>query len=347
MDHVKDYLAKYPLYESLSQRLKILLKDVADAANIDLHAIEARAKTPDSFASKITRPGKDYSDPLSEITDLCGIRAILYYQEDVDQLANAIKKHFDVSTTDSVDKKSELNQDQFGYISLHLICEINKARAMLPEWEIYKGLKFEIQARTVLQHAWASISHQLHYKSNADDKDNFTRQLSRIAGLLELSDEQFSELKKKRATIKTSVKQSIAKKDLDVSINSVSIEQFLSSSKVLRDIGSAVRKAKFKLTERQLDPSHMFLFCQGLQITTLQELNSLLEKFAPRAIEFFNEFAKLSDPTSTLGGYGHWGAVAIVSILRNEKDLKFILDEEIWSADYLEKVKSAADKISL
>lgn len=346
MDHVKDYLAKYPLYDSLSERLKGLLKDIAKGANIDLHAIEARAKTPESFASKIARPGKNYTDPLSEITDLCGIRAILYYQEDVNQLALAIGKHFNVSAEDSVDKITELDQDQFGYISLHLICKINSLRASLPEWAAYKNLKFEIQVRTVLQHAWASISHQLHYKSNPESKDEFTRQFSRIAGLLELSDEQFSELRKKRNSIKNSVKKSIAKDDLDVAINSVSIEQFISSSKVLHEISNTAKNLKFKTSEHY-DSTHLFLFCQGLQISTLRELNSLLGRFLPRAHEFFKEFAKLSVPSSTSGGYGHWGAVALVSMLHRDNDLGFISEEAIWSADYVKKVVSAADKIAL
>lgn len=346
MDHVKDYLAIHPLYESLSTRLKSLLTDIAKGASIDLHAIEARAKTPDSFAAKLARPGKNYSNPLLEITDLCGIRAILYYQEDVNQLAQAIKKSFNVSPKDSVDKKSELKQDQFGYISLHLICEIDNIRASLPEWAPYKDLKFEIQVRTVLQHAWASISHSLHYKSNIENKDNFTRQLSRIAGLLELSDEQFSELKKKKASIKSSVIKSIAKDNLDVAINSISLEQFVSSSKILRDIGSAAKKSKFKVTEDNPHAGQLLLFSQGFQISTLKELNSILETFLPTASEFFKEFAKLGTPTSTNGGYGHWGAVALTSLLHREKDLSFVREQGIWSENYLGMVVQAADTVN-
>lgn len=45
--------------------------------------IEHRTKAVDSFIEKIHRKNEKYNDPLNEITDLCGLRIICYYLEDV------------------------------------------------------------------------------------------------------------------------------------------------------------------------------------------------------------------------------------------------------------------------
>lgn len=46
-----------------------------------------------------------------------------------------------------------MSVDQTGYRSVHFVCDIGSARAALPEFNGLSGLKFEIQIRTVLQHA--------------------------------------------------------------------------------------------------------------------------------------------------------------------------------------------------
>ena len=48
----------------------------------------------------------------------------------------------------------------------------------------------EIQIRTVMQHAWAEIEHDLGYKSKEDIPDKYRRQFSILAGLIELADDK-------------------------------------------------------------------------------------------------------------------------------------------------------------
>jgi putative GTP pyrophosphokinase len=66
----------------------------------------------------------------------------------------------------------------------------------LPGWAKYKGLKAEFQVRTILQHAWDAISHKLDYKPESPMPRQNRRRLARLAGLLELADDEFSNLKK-------------------------------------------------------------------------------------------------------------------------------------------------------
>ncbi len=73
--------------------------------------------------------------------------------------AKLLRNSFVVHPERSLDKSEELGDSQVGYRSIHLICEMGKDRVTLPAYKPYKGLLFEIQIRTALQHAWAEIDH--------------------------------------------------------------------------------------------------------------------------------------------------------------------------------------------
>lgn len=351
MSYVDTYRKHRPVYESLAQRLQHLLHDVAKTNGIEIHAIEARAKSLDSFAEKIARPGKTYANPLEEITDLCGIRIILYYQEDVDRLSAVIQEEFKVDSKRSVDKRNELRSDQFGYISVHLICQLQENRTALLEWREYKGLHAEIQIRTVLQHAWASISHALQYKSRAEIPDQFVRQLTRIAGLLELSDEQFSNLREKTAALRVEVDKSLANSDLKVTINSVSLEQFIASSPLVIEIESAAKSVGFT-TQVDITVDQLAAMCQGFGISELFELSALLESFLLHAPRFFQNFAKLETKNGIYteyvrGNREHWSAVAVVAMNYKSGRESFVTEDELWSKGYLANVLRAAKEAQI
>lgn len=349
VDHIETYKLLRPKVEAFAERLKALLFDIAQTSKIDVHAIEARAKTIESFTEKLSRPGKTYRNPLEEINDLCGLRIILYYQEDVDKYCEAIRNEFIVDGSSSVDKRRELNSDQFGYISVHLVCQLSKDRVKLVEWRNYADLKVEVQVRTVLQHAWASISHALHYKREADVPYQFGRKLTRIAGLLELSDEQFSELRNQSEVLKSVISKSLHKNNLDVDINSIAISQFLASAKVVQDIENAARAVGFSI-ESEIEMEQLVMFCRGFRVQKLSQLQESLDVFADDALQFFRCFAVLEEqvgmnPRQVRGDRDHWCAIAVVAFFHNKWDTSFIADQGLWSQQYLENVLEAAKSI--
>lgn len=177
MNFVEQYKELKPIYEGFSQSLVILLKSILDANGIKYHLIEGRAKEIDSFKNKIKIKKGKYGNPLKEIMDLCGVRIIVYYQTDIDKIDSLIRTNFDVDLENSVDKSTILKSNEFGYLSNHYIVKINSVRSNLPEWTKFKELNAEIQLRTVLQHSWAAISHELEYKSKFDipicSKENY------------------------------------------------------------------------------------------------------------------------------------------------------------------------------
>jgi ppGpp synthetase/RelA/SpoT-type nucleotidyltranferase len=101
--------------ESLTARLQALIVDLLAEANLEVIQIEARTKAIDSFTEKISRKRVKYANPLTEVTDLVGLRIITYYREDVTRVGEILKQEFQIDATNSVDKAAALDPDRFGY----------------------------------------------------------------------------------------------------------------------------------------------------------------------------------------------------------------------------------------
>lgn len=181
---LEEYDAHVPLLraqgEALAASVRALL--AAEPA-LKIHSVSWRLKSRESLARKLARPDRNYRQ-LWMLTDLIGIRVITYFAEGVDRIGELIERHLAVDFERSADKRGRETPD-FGYRSLHYVCRFG-GEAALPA-----GAGFEIQARTVLEHAWAEIEHDLGYKSPAVVPLPVRRRLHRIASLLELADEEF------------------------------------------------------------------------------------------------------------------------------------------------------------
>ena len=183
------------LATSVSQLIRTLLED----EGITLHAVSHRCKERKSLAGKLSRQGKSY-EQLQDITDLAGIRLTTYFADDVDRVASILQRELDVDFEDSVDKRIHSDPNRFGYLSLHYIAKLTDERTSLREYRRYRDLKFEVQIRSILQHAWAEIEHDLGYKSESGIPADIRRRFARVAGLLELADSEFTEIRHQLST---------------------------------------------------------------------------------------------------------------------------------------------------
>lgn len=178
-------------YSALADSVTSTLASLMKARSVDYLAITSRVKALESVLEKVTR--KDY-DSLDEMTDILGVRVILYLESDISKVSSLIDEAFQTFPELSVDKSEELAIDQMGYRSMHHICDLGKTRLALPELGAYQGVKFEVQVRTVLQHAWAEIEHDRSYKFPGDLPSQYRRRINLLAGTLELVDREFSSL---------------------------------------------------------------------------------------------------------------------------------------------------------
>lgn len=296
---VAEYTAVRATYEDFSGKLKGLIEALLDQSNIQFQVVEHRTKTVESFREKITRANKNYSDPLREIKDLAGLRIIAYYSEDVESMCKLFENEFEIDTQNSVDKGKLLQPNEFGYRSIHYIAVLPVQRRELLEWIRFAGLSFEIQIRTVVQHAWAAISHALDYKSDEDVPSQFKRKLSRLSGLLELADEEFSELKRQQEQFTKDVSNDIVSGNTALEINTISLREYFESGAIqfLTTIGQEV--GFDAVAEPDETYSRIVAACQKAKIATIGELDAVLKASEPWA----REYLQLQYVNS---GYGIW-----------------------------------------
>lgn len=190
--HGEDLLQQYremlPYLQKLEKLVYNKLKKSLDDQGIYVTAIEHRVKTEKSLAGKLFLKGVKYHS-VNDVTDLVGFRIITFYNDDVDKVATIAKKLFDIDWKESVDKRKLHQLNSFGYNSLHYICRLRTSKTAL------RNIRFEIQMRTALQHVWSTIEHDTGYKANVKILDEHRRQFSRLAGMLELIDDEFSRLR--------------------------------------------------------------------------------------------------------------------------------------------------------
>ena len=213
---MEEYRDRLPLLREKEREVTGALRQALADADILVAALESRIKSEESLRGKLALKGGKYRD-LSAVTDLIGLRVITFYVDDVDKVASAVERLFEVDWSNSVDKRKIHEIDSFGYLSLHYICSV-------PGFPY----RFEVQMRTLLQHAWANMNHDTGYKSGVEIPSRYVRNLSRLAGMLELVDDEFSKIRGEIADYRRRIRALVASGNLDeVPLDGDSFPSFL------------------------------------------------------------------------------------------------------------------------
>ena len=219
------YTKNRELYRACAGSVHRLLTTLLEQAGIPFHSIQYRVKDQKSFLDKCMKPR--YKSPLEEITDVCGLRIITYTNKDVDDICKIIEKHFSIDPEKSINKADLLHANEVGYLSVHYIAKLNQPRVKLDEYKPYSNICFEIQVRTLLQHAWAEIEHDRSYKFSGELPQDIKRRFFLVAGTLELMDREFNllahEIDQYAATVHSEAKSG----NLDFAIDSTSLFEYL------------------------------------------------------------------------------------------------------------------------
>lgn len=231
---ISEFVSKESNLKEMGLSINALLTSLMRQTGIESNFISYRVKTKDSLDKKVT--SKNKYKKLSEITDLVGFRIVAFYATDINAIAEMIDREFVIDEENSIDKRKAIEPDRFGYMSLHYIVSLKKTRADLPEYINCKDFKFEIQIRTILQHAWAEIEHKLGYKSKSSMPSEIKRSLSILSGTLELIDNEFISIRDRLDNYDTHVSEAIRSgKENDIGLNERSFNVFINESQSFKE----------------------------------------------------------------------------------------------------------------
>lgn len=173
-----DYLKRFPALETVARDLQTFIRDnLTGIERID--SVSARAKDPDRYFNKAIKTNTDgslkYTNPKYEIEDQIGARITVFFLSDVERIRlNVIKYLKFIEMT----AKMPENDSEFGYFGLHFIVRVPEdvvgdevEDGIVPEF-------FELQIKTLFQHAWSEAHHDIGYKTTVDLNSDQRRKLA-------------------------------------------------------------------------------------------------------------------------------------------------------------------------
>lgn len=127
--------------------------------------ISVRAKSIDRFIKKSQNTDSNgnckYEKPLVQIQDQIGARVTVFYKTDVDRIATKLLPYFRTIEEKDLVPVSEW---EFGYFGRHYVCHF-PSEIIDPKWDAENiPYFFELQIKTLFQHAWSEANHDLGYK---------------------------------------------------------------------------------------------------------------------------------------------------------------------------------------
>lgn len=219
------------LYHDFATDVARLIEACLRQKNIQYQAISAREKDPASFERKAAKASDDdptvakYANPIDEITDKAAVRVTTYFLETIDRISDIINTEFVVIERSD---KAPGEPDRLGYQSIHYLVQHLPRRADLAEYQRFAGLTAEVQVRTVLQHAWAEIDHDIQYKAVTAVPERIRRRFTALAGLIEIADREFQAIADENSAIRTQARIDIDSGNLDqVELTSDSLREYL------------------------------------------------------------------------------------------------------------------------
>ena len=288
---LEDFHAMRSRFAVLEKTALVVINEIIETNGIKVTHVDHRLKTETSLAGKLVRK-EDRYQTVGDITDLLGFRVICWYADGVDSFASRLEEYFDIDYDNNVDKREVIRADAFGYLSLHYICSL-PFHSGFPE-EIC-GIKFEIQIRTVLQHIWAEIEHDLGYKSTFGVPRPIRREFSRVAGLLEIADKEFVEIRDSVGDYNKEVKRRIFENEAqDIPLDASSLYEYMRVNgpmqNFVRDV-AAISHAEIRI----IRPDSYLKQLQWLKKSTLGDVQKMLETHRKTAFELAEQVLSVSE----------------------------------------------------
>jgi len=219
-----------PKYDLLTSMVSSIMEKVIVQSGVEYLSVTGRTKDKISIIEKIER--KHYSNFTMQMTDISGIRIITFLDSQVQKISELIRQTFSIDDENSLDRGKILGDDKLGYRSVHFVGTLSSDRNKFLEYRGLCDLKFEIQIRTVLQHAWAELAHDRSYKFKWALPSHLQRQLNLYSDMLEVVDNAFDDIAESIDKYQGEVQREDTDTLSQETINTISLKEFLRGSTI-------------------------------------------------------------------------------------------------------------------
>jgi putative GTP pyrophosphokinase len=157
-----------------------------------IHNIESRLKSPKSIVGKLQKKGVAMTIENAKIylKDIAGIRVVCYYINDIYTIVDLILMHDDYQLINIKDYIR--NPKPSGYRSFHMSIRVPVYLANGKQY-----VPVEIQIRTIAMDFWASVEHQLKYKTTSSITADISNELKQCAEIIAQTDIKMQELRQR------------------------------------------------------------------------------------------------------------------------------------------------------
>lgn len=154
-----------------------------------IESVSGRVKSVSSILEKMQRKGIAPEEMEEQVEDIAGIRIICQFVEDIEKVADLIQKRSDIEIKSEKDYIRHMKDS--GYRSYHLIVYYTVETMNGP-----KRIQVEIQIRTMAMDFWASLEHQLRYKSDVEIPEHMSDDLKKCADVIAETDQEMQRIAK-------------------------------------------------------------------------------------------------------------------------------------------------------
>lgn len=203
LEDLKDFFEVQQLYGAAIKEIKTKLEILDEEFQVKydhnpIHHMEYRLKSPKSIVDKLRKKNFEVSTASikENLTDVAGVRVICNYIDDINRMADLLTRQDDIVLVRRRDYIAHPKEN--GYRSLHLVVTVPIFLA-----ESTQRVPVEIQIRTIAMDFWASLEHELKYKSVADISEDLHRRLKNSAESISLLDAEMQSIYKEINSSKT------------------------------------------------------------------------------------------------------------------------------------------------
>lgn len=182
------------LYEGavkeITTKLEILNREYKVSGRRNpIETIKSRIKSPESIAGKLTKKNLPitFESMVENLDDIAGVRVICPYICDIYTIRDMLLKQPDIVKIEEKDYIKDPKES--GYRSLHLVIEIPIYLS-----QSKKNVRVEIQLRTIAMDFWASLEHELRYKTTTTVNESIRRELRHAAQSIAMIDKEMEEI---------------------------------------------------------------------------------------------------------------------------------------------------------